>query len=28
VAYLCSVQARYITGQDMHVMGGLDLFTY
>ncbi len=28
VAYLCSVQARYITGQDIHVMGGLDLFTY
>ena len=28
VAYLCSAQARYITGQDIHVMGGLDLFTY
>ncbi len=28
VAYLCSAQARYITGQDVHVMGGLDLFTY
>lgn len=28
VAYLCSTQARYITGQDIHVMGGLDLFTY
>ena len=28
VAYLCSVQAGYITGQDVHVMGGLDLFTY
>jgi len=27
-AYLCSVQAGYITGQDIHVMGGLDLFTY
>ena len=27
-AYLCSVQAGYITGQDVHVMGGLDLFTY
>ena len=28
VAYLCSRQAKYITGQDVHVMGGLDLFTY
>jgi 3-oxoacyl-[acyl-carrier protein] reductase len=28
VAYLCSDQAKYITGQDVHVMGGLDLFTY
>jgi len=28
VAYLVSVQAKYITGQDIHVMGGLDLFTY
>jgi 3-oxoacyl-[acyl-carrier protein] reductase len=27
-AWLCSVQANYITGQDIHVMGGLDLFTY
>ncbi len=27
-AYLSSVQAGYITGQDVHVMGGLDLFTY
>jgi 3-oxoacyl-[acyl-carrier protein] reductase len=27
-AYMCSVQAGYITGQDLHVMGGLDLFTY
>jgi len=27
-AYLCSVQSGYITGQDIHVMGGLDLFTY
>lgn len=28
VAYLVSQQAKYITGQDIHVMGGLDLFTY
>jgi 3-oxoacyl-[acyl-carrier protein] reductase len=28
VAYLVSNQAKYITGQDIHVMGGLDLFTY
>lgn len=28
VAYLCSAQAKYVTGQDVHVMGGLDLFTY
>jgi NAD(P)-dependent dehydrogenase (short-subunit alcohol dehydrogenase family) len=28
VAYLVSEQAKYITGQDIHVMGGLDLFTY
>jgi 3-oxoacyl-[acyl-carrier protein] reductase len=28
VAYFCSVDAKYITGQDLHVMGGLDLFTY
>jgi 3-oxoacyl-[acyl-carrier protein] reductase len=28
IAYLCSEQAKYITGQDIHVMGGLDLFTY
>jgi len=27
-AYLCSKQAKYVTGQDIHVMGGLDLFTY
>src|SRR3989304_10180149 len=26
IAYLVSVQAKYITGQDIHVMGGLDLF--
>jgi 3-oxoacyl-[acyl-carrier protein] reductase len=28
IAYLVSKQAKYITGQDIHVMGGLDLFTY
>jgi len=28
IAYLVSNQAKYITGQDIHVMGGLDLFTY
>jgi 3-oxoacyl-[acyl-carrier protein] reductase len=28
VAFLCSDRAGYITGQDIHVMGGMDLFTY
>ena len=28
VAFLASDRAGYITGQDIHVMGGLDLFTY
>lgn len=28
VAFLVSEQCKYITGQDIHVMGGLDLFTY
>jgi 3-oxoacyl-[acyl-carrier protein] reductase len=28
VAFLASEKAGYITGQDIHVMGGLDLFTY
>ncbi len=28
VAYFCSADAKYVTGQDLHVMGGLDLFTY
>jgi 3-oxoacyl-[acyl-carrier protein] reductase len=28
VTYLVSEPAKYITGQDIHVMGGLDLFTY
>jgi 3-oxoacyl-[acyl-carrier protein] reductase len=28
ITYLASEQAKYITGQDIHVMGGLDLFTY
>ena len=28
VAFLVSEHAKYVTGQDIHVMGGLDLFTY
>lgn len=28
VAFLASEKAGYVTGQDIHVMGGLDLFTY
>jgi len=28
VAFLASDRAGYITGQDIHVMGGMDLFTY
>ncbi|MBN2238768.1 MAG: SDR family oxidoreductase [Dehalococcoidales bacterium] len=28
IAYLCSDKASYVTGQDIHVMGGIDLFTY
>ncbi|MFC1901127.1 SDR family NAD(P)-dependent oxidoreductase [Chloroflexota bacterium] len=28
IAFLVSVHAKYITGQDVHVMGGLDLFSY
>ncbi len=28
IAFLVSKQANYITGQDIHVVGGLDLFTY
>jgi len=28
IAYLVSQQAKYVTGQNVHVMGGLDLFTY
>jgi 3-oxoacyl-[acyl-carrier protein] reductase len=28
IAFLVSKHAKYITGQDIHVMGGLDLFTY
>ena len=28
VAFLASEKAGYVTGQDVHVMGGIDLFTY
>jgi NAD(P)-dependent dehydrogenase (short-subunit alcohol dehydrogenase family) len=28
VAFLASEKAGYVTGQDIHVMGGIDLFTY
>ncbi|MFC1920856.1 SDR family NAD(P)-dependent oxidoreductase [Chloroflexota bacterium] len=28
IAFMVSVHAKYITGQDLHVMGGLDLFSY
>lgn len=28
VVYLCSQQAKYITGAVIHVMGGMDLFTF
>jgi 3-oxoacyl-[acyl-carrier protein] reductase len=28
IAFLCSDEARYITGQVLHVAGGLDLFTF
>lgn len=28
ITFLVSQKAKYITGQDIHVMGGLDLFTY
>ena len=28
VTFLVSDRARYVTGQDIHVMGGMDLFTY
>jgi 3-oxoacyl-[acyl-carrier protein] reductase len=28
VAFLASDKAGYVTGQDIHVMGGIDLFTY
>ncbi len=28
IAYLVSAQCKYVTGQNIHVMGGLDLFVY
>jgi NAD(P)-dependent dehydrogenase (short-subunit alcohol dehydrogenase family) len=28
VAFIASNRADYVTGQDIHVMGGIDLFTY
>ena len=28
VCFICSDKAGYVTGQDIHVMGGIDLFTY
>ena len=28
IAFLCSEEARYITGQVVHVAGGIDLFTF
>ena len=28
IAFLCSEEARYITGQVVHVAGGVDLFTF
>ncbi|HET9050539.1 MAG TPA: 3-oxoacyl-ACP reductase family protein [Candidatus Dormibacteraeota bacterium] len=28
VVYLCSPEARYVTGQVLHVAGGIDLFTF
>ncbi|MBN2239508.1 MAG: SDR family oxidoreductase [Dehalococcoidales bacterium] len=28
IAFLVSQQCKYVTGQNVHVMGGLDLFTY
>jgi 3-oxoacyl-[acyl-carrier protein] reductase len=28
IAFLCSDEARYITGQVLHVAGGIDLFTF
>jgi 3-oxoacyl-[acyl-carrier protein] reductase len=28
IVFLCSPEARYITGQVIHVAGGIDLFTF
>ncbi|MEW6201717.1 MAG: SDR family oxidoreductase [bacterium] len=28
ILFLCSQQAKYITGAVIHVMGGMDLFTF
>jgi 3-oxoacyl-[acyl-carrier protein] reductase len=28
IVYLCSPEAKYVTGQVLHVAGGIDLFTY
>jgi len=28
IVFLCSPEARYITGQVLHVAGGIDLFTF
>ncbi len=28
IVFLCSPEAKYITGQVLHVAGGIDLFTF